>query len=683
MKICNILLVLFLSFGFVYAYDFNFNSTENLVTASTGISNGLHAYNPNGTLYVSSGIDGNIQIDSFDSDFTNIKSVSVECSAYGGDCEYFDCYIKENLTLGTGFECIGDEDLANDYARMTFVPLSSMSPTYLNTGVGSGSTNSIIYPAVSDTALKIWKHGVAENDLRYTITQNFGTDLVGDGAFDLPTTYENVNDIDLVECGGMYHVLISKNGNVYDLIYDYDRNYKTVYLLSPTDWNVSTNQEKYSGWCDKTSSPYSLLFVLVNKTDTFGNVSIQKWAVNPTYTLTNVWSEILSQNEVESSANGTYHLDRPFIMKDYYGRYNLFYEFVPFKQVKVSYDSSCSCSGWVNASICIDDEQLQTRVCAYDCDHEEQYVYSSYCSRQYNISQGIIEQGYEPYYDDSTCDTDWLESLINPITPCQTKINIPYNCVDNISLESSTNLYVDYRDTFGSLVENTDNFTVNLCNPVNICDEYTTSLCNEAKTLNNSWDKTYSSGNAGDTIISKVVLDSAKCGVPIHWTFRDGWNRHRLILTSVLTCDVACKNEYVCVTEGLGEYSVYKNIDCSLNETTKTYCNNGCNEITGLCGGVLPSGGDGEPLGVDDYFNVLFHPNETTKLIYALVGSVVLGLIVMGLSKGLGTDDTGVIFIIGFAVGFIIFTGLSWIPVLYMIVIIFAVGLYFIIKNLK
>jgi hypothetical protein len=128
-----------------------------------------------------------------------------------------------------------------------------------------------------------------------------------------------------VACGGAYHHIIRKGGSIYDLIFDYSHNYQTVYSLTLADWTYNTYD--YGVWVEEDEN--MLHFVAVNNTggdSGSGLVNIQAWECSG-YGLNYVFSEVFSQNEINSTADysANRYMRLPYLTKDLEDRYNLFY----------------------------------------------------------------------------------------------------------------------------------------------------------------------------------------------------------------------------------------------------------------------------------------------------------------------------------------------------------------------
>jgi len=162
----------------------------------------------------------------------------------------------------------------------------------------------------------------------------------------------------------------------------------------------------------------------------------------------------------------------------------------------------------------------------------------------------------------------------------------------------------------------------------------------------------------------------------------EGWYQHGIIGTSNYVCSKSCGGTK-CLTEGLIEYSVEEFIDCSINETSKTLCDYGCNQATGEC--LESTESDDGSSWIDDgsdlnyWLNMLIKPSETMKFIISLFVSSVLGIIGISLTK----DRNVFLFLVGFAIGFMFFVLIGWIPVIIILIMVFMVLVYGGLKALK
>lgn len=674
--------LLFLFFFIPVGLSNNINFDFNYTILTKDITDRIYAYNypSNESWFISTIYDSKLQINKLDETFSTVLiNGNTFCSPFNYGCLRSDCILKENITLGLGLECISDEESGgNSQGSINFFKLNDLSKTQLSYGGYAGSNiYKLLYGSISDLELKLWKQQVASSDLRYTDASNIlGNQFIGSGSFDLPTTYENIEDLQIRSCGGMYHVILLKNSKIYDLIYDYSKTYKTVYLFSPIDW--ITTENNYGVWCDNNTN--SLYVTIVNNTFNEGKISFQKWNTG-VYTLINVWAEIYNQTIIEPNVNGTsgYYIAKPFLTKDRFNRFYLFYEYnIPStNQLRVSADTSCVCGSWTNTTECSDNYVKQVRNCPFDCNEEEQYVYSIYCAKQVNASQGIYEQKTKQFTDCVDVDSGLIATSNNPTLRRDVSIDIPLNC-SNVIVNSSFNLYTIVSDSVFRTQKN--QFTTSICNPLTDCDNDNSYVCQDGYYSNLTYSKNSDSYIGGDTAKAGFIVNGYPCKVSSNWFGYEGWIKYGIIGDICYSCDILCGG-YKCETQGLIDYSIYEMPDCSTNNTFKTECINGCDYPTGRCKGGTPIEQTQDILNPTNWINALLHPNATTKVVLGLTLSFVMGI--FGLYIVGNSENNGVIFAIGFGIGFIIFSFTGWIPIVFSIIIVFMVGAYGLLKFIK
>lgn len=346
---------------------------------------------------------------------------------------------------------------------------------------------------------------------------------------------------------------------------------------------------------------------------------------------------------------------------------------------------TCLTSVWVNDT-CVDNTMKQIRnVYPSGCDDIVRFVPSVVCELDYNRSIGIFDQEFKTYSDSSVCDTGFVETLKYPIIRCDNHLDIPNGCV-NVTVNANLKLSVDYVDVW--LKSNQNNFTSTVCNPLNDCDVDSSYYCQDAKDGNITWNKEQTTYVGGDSVENAFIIDGTNCGVGQAWSFsfgaNEGWYRHRVIGTSNYECVLACGGTK-CITEGLIEYSAQEFIDCSVNESSKVECPLGCNDLTGLCRSSTSEGAEGTPSAFTPIGILyrMFNPDGNMKLMYGLVGSSVLGLVIIAILSSLNVRNSMLGFVIGFGSGFILFSLMGWIPIVFSIVIVFMVGIFALFKFIK
>lgn len=684
------MLLLFTSIA--YSHDFNFTTPTEIYSGTLyrglpkgyydGVTGNWFVYLP-----IADGSEAVLTVKKYDTDWTVLDTDSEDCTNAGDNCYDTDC----NYVIGEEryFECLGRENDGTPefilykyfFDNTSFVTIDTRS-SYLTYPLTLAVSNR--YEDVSGVAspLVLWNSFIRQDDLYYSLENDIGTGT----KIDIPATYHQPDNVQTVYCNDAYYVFIEYSDSLFALVYDLDLTYQTVYSLSPSGWYL---QDNYYG---VESIDDNIYLVQVNDTladNDGGLINIQSLYCDSDYTLTEVFQQTYNQTDIEATANITANdkITNPYLTKDQNDVFNLFYQFDG--GIKNAEDfASCVCGSWLNTTICTDDKIKQTRSCfPTGCDDVIRFVDSTYCEKQLNISQGIFNQEYRVYSDSSICDTDWVETLENPITRCDSQIEIPQNCV-NPNITNKLNLLTEYVDII--LQGNTNNFTSKVCSPLADCDVDTNYLCQDVATGNVTWTKEVTTYVGGDSVSSGFVIDGTDCATWKAWFVsigaKEGWYKHRVIGTTNLNCELACGGTK-CLTEGLVEYSATEFIDCTVNTTSKTECDYGCDTNTGLCktatGGAEGDEDDWLEKGKFDnpiyWLNILIKPSATMKFIYSLFVSSILGVVGISITK----DKHPMMFLAGFAVGFIFFVLIGWIPAIVLIIMVFMVLVWLGMKGLK
>jgi hypothetical protein len=125
------------------------------------------------------------------------------------------------------------------------------------------------------------------------------------------------------------------------------------------------------------------------------------------------------------------------------------------------------------------------------------------------------------------------------------------------------------------------------------------------------------------------------------------------------------------------------NEDCDLSNITYCFymCKDG--ECIDIGGGVTEGGAvDTVDSATFIFLNFLLHPTPTQKFLTAMFVSITLGFIGFSFASGHGgSTHSGLIFIVMFMVGFMFFTFMGYIPSVLIILMLFGVGGYILLKN--
>lgn len=386
-----------------------------------------------------------------------------------------------------------------------------------------------------------------------------------------------------------------------------------------------------------------------------------------------IYDDALSPSEITTRYNFFYgQIKKPYLTKNSDGIYYLFYEDVtPTNHyLKVSYENPCFCSVWVNTTTCVEDRILQTRNCHPDlCDDEdeERYVESIYCQKEFNRTQGIYTQRTETFQDQSSCETDWFD-VGSGIAECYPlPLEIPIDCVNIHTWIEAIPVF----DAFNDKGCSEGLYHLTTCNPTYECfnQNYT---CEQMNVSQKDYHYGYTIGDTATAKASLSVDNACRC----EWAFWDyGIKRFKLRASLYLRCDRPCQEEWICINT---EYKALKHIDCSISNTT--LCEYGCSN--GICSGITD---DDSPYSTKSIWDNLFKPSRTTKFFYSLSGSAIIGiaLLAVGNSFDKHNRNGGILFMLGFGIGFAFFTLIAWIPAPIIFIIIFFGGAYALFKNLK
>ena len=691
----SLLVACLISLPPLLAYDFNFTGTPYVLISGTSGLDRTYAKQLNSIWnlpIVVTSSHGNIS--EFDTSFNLLNRTWLN----GGgvyytptyppfDCKYiegistnnFTCYIQEYQAGGTPYyhTSIVKYNLENN--QQTLVDHYSKAST-------SGLDTSFGGAVCQDMPIIIWQKA-GESDLRYTKTDDLN-DNDGDGTIDLPATYENPEDIQVVYCGGALHLIIYKGG-VFDLIYDYNTlEYKNIQALSVSSFYypaTQTAQQSYGVYEDGNT-----LYVTQSNTtgDNTANLfNIQSWSCDNNYEMTPIYSNNYHANLTDSNINGTYNMTKPFITKDEYGTWNLFYvlnNVTTSGYLKaITNQGQCYCGSWVSTGECNQNYEKYSRTCSpTGCNTNTTYwTPSTYCGIQYNQSQGVFTQNVTYFEDYQTCNSYvYANPLEIPIISCELQLPINLNC-SSINVTSGMKLSVEYKDPYLSS-SNTNNFTATICLPKTSCDTTTTYQCRDAKNSNITFSKTYNGGYVGgEKITFASSVAGGICGVENSKflgleTGSEGWTGYTINAEAKYRCARVCGG-YRCLSEGGVQYSTREYMDCSFNETDRTLCSAGCNSLSGLCNTVIST--DTTPASI---ISSLLNPSALAKVVISLTVSAIGGLLLLGLGSSISKGIGGLLFMIGFGIGFIIFSFIGWIPAVFLIIIIFMVGLTFLFKTI-
>lgn len=382
-----------------------------------------------------------------------------------------------------------------------------------------------------------------------------------------------------------------------------------------------------------------------------------------------LWNRSLTDNEITNIYNNYTvltgdNISSPYLTKDDNDIYYIFYELS--NEVKVSYENPCFCSDWVNTTECQENKIKQTRNCHPDLceiETETRYVDSVYCAKEYNRSLGIYEQEYESEVICYECESDWIYFADGETTAeCEPiHYTIPSSAT-NIFTNSTAISVLD-----GEGCENGD-YDLEVCNPSYDCDQETFS-CEYPVNFTTKNNEAY---GIGDIVTSKMKLRvDSSCRCP-RFLLGDKIKRFKVLGVTCISYDIACIEEWYCLNE---EYKALKHIDCS--SSNQTLCEFGCSD--GECITDTTQRED-SPANVLFWLNLVINPNTTWKFIWSLFISGIVGVI--GISIAKGKNDI-LFFLVGFGIAFSVFVLIGWIPAIIILVMVFFVLVYALLKGIK
>lgn len=371
---------------------------------------------------------------------------------------------------------------------------------------------------------------------------------------------------------------------------------------------------------------------------------------------------------------------KPFLAQNEYGTFHLFYESWngTHSNVKVAVDyTDCSCESdqddWIASKNCSGKFEKHTRTCnPYGCsDNTTYWSETEYCISKYNDEYNRTQE-YELYVTDDVCISEWEITPTNII--CEHRpIEIPNGCIDiNMSLSATPEF-----ETFNPLIKFTDctrgTWSLATCLPSYECtsNDY---LCNDVNITKTTTKTDFDQGELvnGRSIIT--VGDNCKCN---NFFGYYGIKSVRLSSYLHLECTVPCEQKWICLdtdTEAL------KQIDCGL--TNVTTCEFGCNEENGRCFGSAEETGEESPTSVDFWFNLLTNPQTpTTKFVISIFGCMFIAS--FGMYFGGDTEKKVPYVLLFFAIGWALFTIMTWIPPILTIIIVFFLGGYFLLSRFR
>lgn len=242
-------------------------------------------------------------------------------------------------------------------------------------------------------------------------------------------------------------------------------------------------------------------------------------------------------------------------------------------------DIPCTCDVFFNTSACIGDNRIRERSCTPSgCDDETEYVFDAVCNETQSLEDRHQIQRTERFCEIQTCDSNFVNPSEQGSVSCRASIPINQFCTSNIESNASLTTRVIRTSgfIFGSLGEN--KYHILLCNPLDDCFE-TDPLCESQWNFTDT--KDWLAYYPNDTIAAHFEMSNAQqCKSVREWMYDYGWKEYAVSGSLQYCCDRQCGGD-TCVRRGVVDYKIQQFPDCTLNESSRILCTNGCSN--GAC----------------------------------------------------------------------------------------------------
>lgn len=318
-------------------------------------------------------------------------------------------------------------------------------------------------------------------------------------------------------------------------------------------------------------------------------------------------------------------------------------------------------------------------ICLDGCVGEEQHNVTQ------NIGFGITTEwvaggGVIRYINSTGCMSDWVD-LGEKAFCYPNQIDVPSYC-SNIEVEETTRVeydnYITSCDSDGGIFDSSQ-FDIVSCVPLNNCGEEQ-YYCNETARTKT---KTYVD------VVSGIVQGYSEASIPedcscpsslLGIEYGKKVNQFRVHGKLTFECDKSCVGEWICVDT---YHKGYLNTDCDLSNITYCpyLCKNG--DCVTRTGEVEEGGGVDQ---VDSATNVvldfILRPTKYQKFLTGIFISAFVGFLGFSFVSGTkSSEHAGLIFMILFMSGFSFFAFIGYIPSIIIILILFGIGAYVLLKN--
>ena len=482
-----------------------------------------------------------------------------------------------NTTLSSSGQYIRSVDIPNKNYLFVTVKSSSNPINYYryfmnnrsaSTTTGISGSNSCEYPSGND-----WEYTymVCGNDIKeYSSSLN---------TLNIPVSYQIPLQIKTLTCRNHTHILdLLTNGQLYDFVFDSNRNYMGGYRLND---GYTTGINGFDGYCRDFTDYTDQLYIAFKDNVTLDTLIIKRYTVftsgssellteigNYTFNMTQFETDLLPQYTPNNSTQG---FDYPSIYLDNNNSVYVAYYYNDKSgnnNIKLLDENRCVCGAW-QFNGCSNSTANFTRICVPNgCSQAENITITDYCSSEYNKTLGIYNQQYETWYNSTECLSDYAN--LNSEASCEMNINIPYECsTPNVTVRSVVEPRVYGYAECSKTTEDVHSYS---CNPSYDCQQ-SNMTCYNAMQVNNtfSYSKQYSGGESLTTKAKATISSDCFC---VSWyIYNNGIKDFRVHGYTSVSCIKPCLSQSICIDDN---YLAVQHIDCSKTDIVK--CDYGCKD---------------------------------------------------------------------------------------------------------
>jgi len=298
-------------------------------------------------------------------------------------------------------------------------------------------------------------------------------------------------------------------------------------------------------------------------------------------------------------------------------------------------------------------------------------------STEWVTGAGIIR-----YINSSSCVSEWV-NLGEKAFCYPNLIDVPDYC-SNIEVKETTrveyNNYITSCDSDGGIFDSSE-FNITACIPLNNCGT-SSYYCNETA---RSKVKVYDDVVSGEIQGYSEAFVPEDCSCPsslLGLEYGEKVKQFRVYGKITFECDKSCIGEWICSD---AYHKAYLDTDCGISNVT--YCPYMCKN--GDCvtrTGEVEAGGEEDA--VDSATNVfldfILRPTKTQKFLSGMFVSATVGFIGFSYASGTkGFQHGGLLFMILFMASFSFFAFIGYIPSIIIILMLFGVGAFVLVKNIS